>query len=119
LNKWSSVSEAWAAVFHGDVEAGIQIIEALSKADQRNPRWILELARVYEMQGGNGIEKALQSYRTLATGSPVGSDLWFESRLSSARCLRSLGKPSEADEILALVRAMVAEVPTKWQRRIK
>ncbi len=118
LNEHAAIVGARITAMNGDVALGETKIESFRQKDTRNLRWTLELARLSEMQSDR-IENALQLYRQLASGSPVGSDAWFESRLSSARCLRQQKKIAEADQIVALVQAMIADVPEKWKRRLK
>ena len=115
----AAIIDARNTMLIGEFEQAVKKIEVLRQSDPRSPRWTLELARVFEMQGLSGVDRSLQLYRQLAAGSQVGSDLWFESRMSSVRCLRSSKKSNEADEIIAMVRAMVADVPEKWKQRIK
>ncbi len=119
LMELDAVVEARIAVMLGDAKMGIGILERLRNAEPRNPRWSMEIARIFEVEGGDSNEKSLQGYRQLAAGSSIGSEVWFEARLSSARCLRRAGKQLEADEIVALVPAMIVNVPEKWKRRIE
>jgi hypothetical protein len=118
LKEHAAIAEARFNLFRGDADAGFIKIERFQREDTRSPRWTLELARLYELQDARS-EKALALYRQLATGSSVGSEVWFESRWSSVRCLRRQGKLVEADQLVSLVHAMIADIPKKWEQRLK
>ncbi len=118
LKEHLAIAEARLVAVRGDAEMAIVELQKFREKDLRDPRWTMELARLFEIQDASS-EKALQLYRQLAAGSPIGSDAWFESRLSSVRCLRSQKKQSEADQVVSLVQAMVADIPEKWKRRSK
>jgi hypothetical protein len=63
------------------------------------------------------IEKSIQAYLKLSSGSAIGSDGWFDSRLRLARCYLLLSKGSQASETVALTTAMAGKVPSLWQKR--
>ena len=119
LSAWNAIVEARCLAYRSDNDQGTKLLENFRASESRSTRWILELARFDEILGQANLNKALQRYRQLAAGTQIGSDIWFESRLSSARCLRRMEQKKEADEIVGLVRAMVDEIPEKWKRRIK
>ncbi|MDZ4851600.1 MAG: hypothetical protein SGI77_20110 [Pirellulaceae bacterium] len=119
LSEIASLVEARALAMKGEAVQAKSRLERLRQSDPRNPLWTLELARVYELSGKEALNDAIQRYRQLAAGSQIGTETWYEVRLSSARCLRKMEKIKEADEVLALVQAMVVDMPTKWKQRIK
>ncbi len=119
LTTLNTIIEIRIAGLQKDMPQGNSVLDARKGTNTRSARLTLEQARMYEVEGNTGLETSLKFYRQLAAGSRVGTDVWFEAKLSSVRCLRKMNKPSEANEILAFVQAMVAELPVKWKTRIK
>ncbi len=102
----------------GKWEEAASWFETKRKESPRESIWLLELARLLEMQSTVETERALNLYRKLANGSALGTNDWFEARFSTIRCLQKLNRSSEADKFLATMQAMVPNASTVWQQRM-
>jgi len=118
-------SNAMNAMNPGDLDrACAPLLERKSKYP-RDAKWSRQLAICY-LWGSKSkvvdpqltIDRAIQCYLQLASGSSIGSDGWFDAKLRVANCYRVLGKQEQSNESIALTVAMVNEVPLKWRRRL-
>ena len=77
---------------------------------------LLNRARI-SMSTGE-LKSALETWRKIGRFVSAGSDLWFESKLGTVKCLTS-SNPGQAGKVMRQTINLTTEIPAKWKLEIE
>lgn len=95
---------------------GVATIQAAIALENKIPWWTYRSARLFQTLGSQR-EKAIQQFRHLAKGFPVGSEPWLESRARTVQTMRQMGDAKGSKELTNFVFATFPAAAKEWQAR--
>ena len=95
---------------------GVATIQAAIALENKIPWWTYRSARLFQTLGSQR-EKAIQQFRQLAKGFPVGSEPWLESRARTVQTMRQMGDAKGSKELTNFVFATFPAAAKEWQAR--
>ena len=112
LQLYRAAIQCWS----NEEATGVAAIQAAIALENKTPWWTYRSARLFQTLGSQR-EKAIQHFRQLAKGFPVGSEPWLESRARTVQTMRQMGDAKGSKELTNFVFATFPAAAKEWQAR--
>ncbi len=112
LQLYRAAIQCWS----NEEAAGVAAIQTAIALENKTPWWTYRSARLFQTLGSQR-EKAIQHFRKLAKGFPVGSEPWLESRARTVQTMRQMGDAKGSKELTNFVFATFPAAAKEWQAR--